>query len=244
MSYIKSYFEKDYATDWVDFNIKYGKDLIKNNSSIFDKIQKEIIESKNVAHACFFACDTNYLTYKMQEIILKSNNLKYIVLFARCVKNADIKALQKAILESSSPERIKYLCKFACQISGSNKKKIENILAKEVTGKLARYAHMFVKNVKGADINKFKKTIIESGKPRYLYWLAKHLKTRREIALIEKLIINAQSFLYIRLMAQHIPKANLNKLEQFVLDSGNVKQIKKFAKSVKQSKSRHLTILF
>lgn len=231
-------FDKEYWQDHLYYSQLYSQDLVCKR---LNKIQEEIIQTRNFASAAFFAYEVNHNAYKMQTLIIESNNPQYIYFFARHVKNADIKALQKALINSTHPKRLHYLCQFARFISQANIKKIERVIVKSNN---ARYAHFFLKHIKGTQPDKFKKTIIDSGKPRYLYWLAKHLKTRREIALIERLIISAHSFTYVRLMAQYIPKADLNKLEQFVLDSGNVKQIKKFAKSVKLSKSRHLTILF
>lgn len=186
-----------------------------SNNLKLDQIQEEIIRTNNTAHAYFFAFETNYKIHKMQAVVLKNADPKYLYKFARFIPQADIK-------------------------------KIAKILAEQVTNekKFVRYAHSFLKHVKGANVLQFKDTIMASGKPRYLYWMAKHLKSRKEIAQIENQIINAKSFTYARLMAQYIPGADLSKLEQFILDSGNVKQIKKFAKAVKNSKSRHLAILF
>lgn len=235
-------FEPDYSADsmrWIEI-YKHIEDhnIIYAGDKKLDKIQEEIISNKDSALAYFFSCDTNYKTYKMQEVILKSKEPKYALLFAQNIKHADIQALQNVVLES---EDIKYIAKFGCNVPGADKKKIESIVAKE---KNARYAHMFLKNVPNANVNKFKKTIIDSGKPRYLFELAKHLKSRREISQIEDLIIEIKSYMYIRLLAQKIPLAKLKKLEQAVLDSGNSKEIKKFAKAVRKSKLRALSILF
>lgn len=247
----KHIFETDYSADWPRwFEIfKDIKDHHINFSSDkkLDKIQEEIIINQDAALAYFFSCDFKYKTYKMQEVILKKKEPKYALLFAQHIPHADIQALQNLVLNSDHKDKIKYICKFACFVAGADKKKLENIIAKEVSKqpyKKARWAHMFIKNVPGANIDKFKNSILKSRKPRYLFELAKHVDSRREISQIENIIIKLQSYTYIRLLAQKISAANVSKLEQAVLDTGNGKEIKKFARAVKKSKIRNLSILF
>jgi hypothetical protein len=102
---------------------------------------------------------------------------------------------------------------------------------------------MYLKHVKGSNVNKLKKIIITSGKPRYLFELAKHLSNPKEIALIENKIIQSGSLSYMRLFAEKIKLANVERIEQIILDSGNMNEIKKFAKKIKGSKMKRFLIL-
>lgn len=238
--------DKDYWHDHFNYSQLYCNTAIEDDGneiyiSRLEDIQADIIETENAAAASFFALETNYETHKMQRVVLQSNDPKYLTFFARFIKNADIKALQKALFACSEDSKLYYLCQFARFIPQANIKKIQELIVKSND---AHAAHIFLKYIKEASPDKLKKIILTSGKPRYLYYLAKRLSSAKEITIIEDLIIISKSFLYIRLMAQNISHADLNKLEQFVLDTGNVKEIKKFARSVKNSKSRHLAILF
>jgi hypothetical protein len=97
---------------------------------------------------------------------------------------------------------------------------------------------MFLKHVKGSDVSKFKDIILSSGKPRYLFELARHTTDLGELSNIEDMIIASRSFTYMRLFAEKIKLANVEKLEQAVLDTDNVNEIKKFAKYVRRSKMK------
>ena len=102
---------------------------------------------------------------------------------------------------------------------------------------------MYLKHVKGANLTKFKEIILESGKPTYLYELAKHLSSQAEIEQIEDLIIKSNSFTYMRMFAEKIKKANVEKIEQAVIASDNSEEIKKFAKYVKKSKMKQFLLV-
>ena len=97
---------------------------------------------------------------------------------------------------------------------------------------------MYLKHIKGADVSKFKDIILASGKPRYLFELAKHTSDLAEIQKIQNLIIDSGSFTYMRMFAEKIKSSDLEKIEQVILDSDNVEEIKKFAKYVKRSKMK------
>jgi hypothetical protein len=238
--------DKEYWEDHFNYSQLYCNTVEDgNDGEVFtlrlEGIQADIIETKNAAAASFFTLDTNFEPHKMQKVILESNDPKYLYFFAKFVPNADIKALQKALFDSSNKEKLHYLCQFARFIPNANIRKIEALIVKMNE---AHFAYFLLRYVKGVNSDKLKSIILSSGKPRYLYFLAKQLTSRKEIAQIEKLIIKSKSFLYIRLFAQHIKYANIEKLEQVILDSGSAREIKKFAKAVSSSKSRHLSILF
>ena len=95
----------------------------------------------------------------------------------------------------------------------------------------------------GANVSEFKQIIIESGKPKYLFELAKRLTAREEVEQIEDLIIQSKSLTYMRLFAEKIKLADVEKIEQAVLDSENSEEIKKFSKYVRKSSMKKFLLL-
>ena len=240
-----------FSIDYPDYDQKYGKLLLHhkinfNTDPLLDSIQKDIIKTNNPSFAAFFAYEIPYHSYRMQEIILNSKSLPHILFFAQNINGSDIKALQQAIIISSSKDRFKYLFQFAYSIPTADIKKIELIIieAAENNPKLIRISYHFFRYIRCSNPNRFIKAILKYGIPSQWFYLAEKSQSRKEVALIEKKLMEANSFRYIRLVAQNIPLANIQRLEKWVLASGNIVEIKKFAKAVKLSKVRHLAILF
>jgi hypothetical protein len=243
----KLLYESDFSSDslrWIKIREEKKLNTLTNEDTFSDekvaaleKLQEEIINNKDAPLAYFFACDFLYKIYKMQKVILDSKDAKYAFLFAQNIKHCDIKALQKLVLNS---KKTKYICKFACFVNTQDKSSLEEVIIKS---KNVKYAHMYLKHVKNADVSKFKKIIINSKKPRYLYELARHLKEPQEIFEIQDLIIQLKSFTYMRLFAEKIKLANVDKIEQAVLDLGNTNEIAKFAKYVRKSRMRKFLIV-
>jgi hypothetical protein len=242
----KYLFETDFSEDslrWIKIvdgkNLKIHKSKIDKTSHIeeLEKIQNEIIQSNDSALAYFCACDFPYKTYRMQKVVLDKKDPKYAFLFAQNIPGCDVKALQNVVVLS---KKTKYISKFACFVKDADVAALEQLILKS---KNVKYCHMYVKHVNGADINKFKKIILNSKKPRYLYALAKHTTSLTELSLIEDLLIEVKSFTYMRMMAEKIKNANVDKLEQAILDSENSKEIKKFAKYVKKSKMKRFLLV-
>ena len=243
----KYLFDNDYGADslkWIKlFEEKQNKLFIYNinqlsyNTEELELFQEQIIKQNDSALAYFFAFEFSYKRYRMQKIILDNKNPKYAYLFAQNIENADIKALQKIVIDSN---KIKYICKFACFVNNADIKSLESIILKSNS---VKYAHMYLKHVKMADVEKFKSIILQSKKPRYLFELAKHVNNLTDLSIIEDLIIASKSCTYIRLLAAKIKKANVEKLEQAILDLENTIEIKRFAKSVKKSKMKNFLVL-
>lgn len=235
----KYLFESDYSADslrWIQ--IREGNTNKALSSEEIEKLQNEIIANNDSAMAYFFTMEfTGHKPHLMQQLILNNKDAKYAFLFAQNIRNCSIKALQKVVVDS---KKVKYICKFACFVKGCDRKPLESIILKS---KNVKYAHMFLKHVKGSDVNKFKDVIMSSRKPRYLFELAKHTKDPKVLSQIEDIVIETQSFTYMRLLAEKIKAVNIEKLEQAVLDSDNVNEIKKFAKYVKRSKMKRFFLV-
>src|SRR5690349_728205 len=102
-------YESDFSK-WLDRCQAITADILSSNrraSEQLDLLQEEIIRDNNASFACFFAIDfPTFKPYRMQQIIFKSQDHKYAVLFAQHVKNADIRALQKLVLKAKDPKWI------------------------------------------------------------------------------------------------------------------------------------------
>lgn len=243
----KYLFENDYSADslrWMRLleekqlaENPYSKNQTGYNSKDLENIQNDIIKDKDSALAYFFASQFTYKPYRMQKVILDQKDAKYAFVFAQNIKNSDVKALQKVVMESKD---IKYISKFACFVKTANRRPLESFIIKS---KNVRYAHMYLKHVKGSDVTKFKKVILTSKKPKYLFELAKRLSNPRDIAMIQKLIIESGSFTYMRLFAEKIKLAKVDKIEQAVLETNNTAEIKKFAKYVRRSRMKRFFLV-
>lgn len=220
---------------WVNNSLKIHKK--KESDPKLDSIQENIIKDNDAALAFHFACDIGYKNHLMQNVIIKSKSPKYATLFAQNIPNADISTLQNIVMQTNNMELI---CRFVKLVKGANKKKFEDMVLET---KNAKGAHMLIKY---CDTNpkRFKKILLESKKPRYIYELSKHITNKKELKIIESLLIESKSLIYIRLFAKKIKSANIGELEKVVLDSGNVNEIKRFARQVKKSKIANFQIMF
>jgi hypothetical protein len=227
----KYLFESDFSADSLRW-LQRCETFDRNRVEELEKLQNEIIDNNDSALAYFFATEFPYKLHRMQKVILDNKDAKYSFLFAQNIRNAAIPSLQKIVVDS---RKIKYICKFACFVKGADRKPLESIILKS---KNVKYAHMFLKHIKGSDVSKFKDIILASGKPRYLFELARHTNNINELNQIEDMIIASRSFTYMRLLAEKIKLANVEKIEQAVLDTDNVNEIKKFAKYVRRSKMK------
>jgi hypothetical protein len=230
-------FEKDYCYDYLRWLQRLDNETLNGKTLQLPDFQNHILQTQDCAFAYFFAVEYGYQSHLMQKLILDQHDAKYACLFAQNIANCDVVALQKVVMSSS---HLKYICKFACFVADADQTPLEKIIAQSNN---AKYAYLYLKHVPSANPKKFKKVILNSKKPRYLFELAKHLQTAREIKQIEDLLIEAQSFTYLRMLAENIPLANLNKIEQAILASENIKEIKKFAAYVKGSRMKQFLIL-
>lgn len=229
-----------YNSDYTFGLIKWLQRINDNPPDTSSKLEaclNEILILKDTSLAYFFAVEYNYKTYLLQNLIIEKQDSKYALIFAQDIPYADIRSLQQIVLNSNNP---RYIAKFACFVKGADQKPLIKWI---LNAQDARYTHMLIKNIDEIDLGKCKPVIMKSKKPTYLFELAKHLTKKSDIEDIETLIIESKCFEYIRLFAIHIKQANVSRLEQAVLDSGNQKEIKKFAKKVKQSQMKKFLVL-
>lgn len=220
---MKNFLDKEYFFDylkWVQFVDQTPNKLLL----------QEVFTKQDPLLSYFYALEKKDNLPKIQEIILNSKNPKYIFLFAKNIKKADCNALQTAIINTKN---IKYICKYALFIKNCNFSILEKLILKS---KKIKYINMLLSSNKHKNINNYFKIISICGKPKYLFFLSKFIKTKKQLSKIEDEIIKCKSSFYIRMLAAKIKFANIDKLEQAILQLGQPEEIKKFAKTVKKSK--------
>lgn len=205
------------------------------------KLEEYVISNNNPMLAfrlAFELDDREIRTTKLQNFIIESGDARYILKLAREIKRSNVKKLQAAIMKYGN---ILQIAKFGCFIRGADKKPIENLIAKSES---AKSAYLYLKFIKTCNVNKLKPIILRSRKPRYLYALAKVSKNKKDLETIQDLIISGSSNLYVRLFALHIKGADIKKLENRIIATKNIEEMKKFAKAVKSPRLSKLVILF
>lgn len=206
---------------WEDF-------LEKNTGKSNDQLLELIVVLKDPLLAYFFSYFFDYKNFITQKIILDSKNPKYCFLFAKNIQNCDVKALQKIILSSNDSNIISaFITSFTTDTDT-----IEFVLKNNQNIKVA--FSLLHKNL--ISIKRVKSLIISSNNPKYLFELAKLLSSKKDINIIEDMIIDTGSARYIRLFAQNIKHANINRLENKLIDIGDMDELKKFALNIKNSK--------
>lgn len=204
-------------------------------------LQSYALTTANPLSVFRVALELNYLglsTKKLEKFIISCNDPIYIFRFANGIKNANIKKLQAAMASCCN---ILQLAKFACAIKGADTKSIEEYVIKS---KNAKAAYLLLRYVKSSNIEELKPLIINSRKPRYLFYLAQLLTDQKELSIIENIILNCDSFMYMRLFAIHIKNANFKKFEDKIIASGNINEMKKLYASGKSERMKKIALLF
>lgn len=224
-------------------------DLIKNKG-IFRKearaLEKIAIEENNPFMAYILAYrlhSKNIRTSKLENVICKYagrgwyRSPFYIILYAINIRGANILKLQSAILKKG---RIQDIAEFGAKVKGADKILIEN---KIVQSNNPAAAYIYLTKVKSCNINKLKPILMRTKRPRYLYALAKVLKNKKELDQIQDKIIAANSDMYVRLYAQHIPSADIQRLEDRMVKSRNIVEMKRFAAAIKSERIEKMLLL-
>lgn len=236
-------------------NRRYNKDAhfascletllkIKNKKELavkVKKLEKYVIENHNpfLAFRLSIELDERGIsTTRLQNFIINSQDARYIYKYAYEIRRANVKKMQDAIMKCGN---ILQITQFGCFIRGANKKIIENLI---IESDNAKSAYLYLRFVKFCNIKKLKPIILRSRKPRYLFALAKVLKNKQELEEIQNLIIDSSSNTYVRLFAIHIKGADIKKLEDRIISTNSVEEMKKFVKAVKSPRLLKLSLLF
>lgn len=219
---------------------------LKNKKDIEKKL-KELIDYVVLTNNPFLsyrvaleAYRTNISTKKLENIVIKHKIPELLYRFSRDVDNFNIRKIENALIFTND---LYHISKFGCFIPGADKKRIEDIISKSYN---AKAAYLFIRYAEECDVNKLKHIIYRSKRPRYLFELAKMLNNKDDIKIIEKLILNSKSELYVRLMAKYIKGVDVSKCEDRIIKSMDETEMRKFARDLpnNSNKIRKLISLF
>lgn len=194
--------------------------------------------NKLLAYKLAIEIDNRGLKTSRLENFIINGNPKYILKFAKEIRKANIKKCQSMIIRHGS---ILQIAKFGCFVRGAQRSVIEKLV---VAARHPKSAYYYIKYVRTCDVNKLKHIIFESKKPRYLFALARVLNNKNDLDKIQNLIINSPSHMYVRLYAIHIKNADIKRLEDRIIKSNNIDEMKKFSKAVKSPRLSKLALLF
>lgn len=189
-----------------------------------------------------YELDSNdYKITRLENAIVKTIDHRssyYILRFARELKGANIKKLQNALINNGN---IVQVARFGCIIPGADKDFIEHFIVQSNNAKAAYY---FLRYAGRSNTNRLKPIILKSKRPRYLYALAFLTHDKEEFNQIQDLIINSNSFMYMRLLAKHMKNADVDRIVNRIIASGNVVEMKRLHNMIKSDRLEKLSALF
>lgn len=177
---------------------------------------------------------------KIQNAIIDCGSPEIIYRFARDVQKSSIPKLEQALINLDD---IYVIARFGAFIKNASTDLIQKIILQKEN---AKAAYIYLKYVNGCDIDRLKHIIFKSKRPRYLFELTKFLSKRNDLELVQSLILNSKSNLYIRLFAKHYPnKIDVYACENKIILSKDISEMMKFGRDVDQAfKIKKLTSLF
>ena len=202
----------------------------------FDDLKYQIYKANDPSFAYFFVREFSKDTENMQKIIIKNKDYKYSYLFAKNIPEADVKKLQEIVIKSN---KMDFVAKFACFVKNSNSNHIQKIIAKSQNTKAA---YMLMRFFKKVNLSLFKDFIFKSKKPRYIFEYCKKTKNIDEIKEGQNLILNSNSYTYMRLFAQHIELADVSLFDNEIILRDNEYELFKYISYVDKSKLKNMRI--
>lgn len=225
------------------FTIDYIFKIVENKKEKLKRIRKledDIFNNGNLYLALRLAFEEDhhgFSTKRVENFIAKSNNANYIYRFAYNISGANIKKLQEAVIKTND---IIEIARFGCFIEGTDKHKIGDIVASSNNGKAAYLYMCFVRTY--PYIN-FRNIILKSKKPRYLYQLARLTQDDNDLKIIQEMILNSKSLMYVRMFAKYIKNADIKKLEEKIIRSKNIRELRLFVQEVPMAERARMMLL-
>jgi len=194
----------------------------------------EIFSKSDAAFAYFFARDFCIKQEEMCQIAIDNLDYKYLYFFAKNIPNIEISNLEDLILSSKN---IAIISKFVSFVPKANLNKFKDFI---IDKKNLKSYYMFIRHCPDFEISEFKEVLLASNKPKYVYELAKKLSDEQDLLKAESIVLNSNSFTYLKLYAQNIPSANISAFDKKIMKRNNKQEILKFSKSVKNSKLKNI----
>ncbi len=145
-----------------------------SENEIIKRYEEKILSLKNVKLSSFFAETVKGADVKaLEKAVLESKDPEWNFCFVD-VKGADVKAHEKVVIESKDPE---WNFKFAEDVEGADVKVLEKVV---IESKNSFWNYMFADYIEGADVKAHGKVIIESKKLMDNYWFNDVLRKKFE----------------------------------------------------------------
>lgn len=218
------------------FNIKDRQKFL----AVARAAEKHILKQSNAFFAFRLAWELDsrgFSTKRLENHIIALNDPRTLYKFAAIIKRARVSKLQEALIKANNAI---WLAHFGCFVRGANRKHIERLIIESGN---AKAAYLYLRFVRDCNVSKLKHIILQSKRPRYLFLLAQRTKNKQDLQHIQDLIIEANSPTYARLFACKIKGANIERLEDFVIRSMDVNEIKKFAMALNTERATRMALI-
>jgi hypothetical protein len=205
------------------------------------KLERFILKQNNALATYRLAIQLSsrgFSTKRLERKVIAIADPKWLVRFAQNIPRCSTGLIEQSLLKLDCEPF--HLAMFAISVSGANKELLERLVIKSGNPKAA---YICLRYLRHPNIHALKRVIIASKKPRYLFALAERLKRKKDIALIEDLIVESGNATYQRLFAKRIKGSNVLRLEEAVIETGSIKQIKRFAIELGTTRALRLSIL-
>jgi hypothetical protein len=209
-----------------------SKDLFENDLSPDSFRWAHLLEEKQLLNPTF----NHQILEQIQSEIIKTQDAALAYFFAAQFGYKSYR-MQQVILDRKDA---KYALIFASNIKDCDVRALQKVVAES---KKIKYICKFAYLVKNAKRKPLEKLVLTSNKPKYIFELAQHTSNIKNLNTIQDLIIKSGSFTYMRLFAERIKQADVDKIEQAVLDTNNTVEIKKFAKYVRRSRMKRFFLV-
>ena len=200
-------------------NINYNNDFIKwnnfliqlfpnTNSISFSKkeilsIRSKILELQDPILAYYYAINFNNHLYEMEQIIIKSKNIKYMCNFVCQIPESNYKKIEKIVLES---KKLKYISMLLALKKYKNINKYINVF---MGCNKPKYLLQIAKHVEDKKIlSKIEDEIIDCKSSLYIRLMASKIKNAN-IAKLEEAILALQYFKEIKKFVKNVKKSTL-----------------------------------
>lgn len=152
-------------------------------------------------------------------------NLHYLILLPLNLIGANVHKLQDAVIETYNAELMAEFSK----VPYANYELLENLILLSNTPKAS---FIYISAHKTDKLEEHKQILLRSKKSKYLYKCALLADNKDEFSKIEDLILKNRSYYYMRLLTS-LPFADLSKIENRIIATGNFDEIKKLYKVTK-----------
>lgn len=174
----------------IEENLKKLKELGVAEGEIIERCESKILSLKNGELSYVFIKNIKDADVKAHgKVVIESKDPELNYYFVKNVKGADVMAHGKVVIESKNA---KWNYKFARDVEGTNTKAFEKVV---LESKNPEWNYCFAKEVKGADVMAHGRVIVESKDLTFNYWFKEDFEDEYKIIRRNNLIDDAYNFI-------------------------------------------------